>query len=226
MPGIHDVVALPTNEQPKGLRLPTAIIDNPEVEQHLRDSAWELIVRGDDNADEYVEWMTDEDGSVSVEQAAAAFAFLRAARVKQQAPWPDEPTNLTRAFDELAQIGVLARQNFSCCGTCAAAEIWDERDDTRTWRGYIYFHMQDTDGLVEDQSTYVGYGAFLPAHVSEDEWNGLSDDKQERRYSELTTSLMNEAKNVLHAEGIGWEWNGDLGTRILLTNAEYFARLR
>ena len=90
----------------------------------------------------------------------------------------------------------------------------------------MYFHMQDTDGLVEDRSTYVGYGVFVPAHVSEHEWNALSDDEQRRLYLELTTSLMNEAKLVLEAEGIGWSWNGDLGTRILLTNADYFARLR
>lgn len=215
-----------TNQQPEGLRLPSSIIDDEQIEQHLRDSAWELIVRGDDNPDEYVAWMTDEHESVTVEQAAAAFAYARAARITQQAAWPDEPTNLTRAFTALAQIGILARENFSCCGTCADREIWDERDDTRTWRGYVCFHMQDTDQLVEERSTYVGYGVFIPAHISEDEWNALSDDNQQRLYAELTTSLMNEAKEVLSAEGIGWTWNGHLEKRILLTNAEYFAHLR
>jgi hypothetical protein len=214
-----------TNQQPERLRLPSSITDDPEIEQHLRDSAWQQIVRGDDDADEYVEWMTDGEDSVTAEQAEAAFAYVRAARVAQQAPWTDAPTNLTRAFDALADIGILARQNFSCCGTCAAAEIWDELDDTRTWRGYMYFHLQDTDGLVADRSTYVGYGTFLPAHISEHDWNALSDDDKQRLYTELTTSLMNEARKVLSGEGIGWEWNGDLGTRILLTNAEYFVRL-
>lgn len=215
-----------TNDQPENLRLPSSIIDDGEIERNLRDSAWQQIIRGDDNVEDFVEWMTDGDGTVTAEQAAAAFAYARAARVTQQTAWNDEPTNLTKAFNALAEIGILARENFSCCGTCADGEIWDELDDTRVWRGYIYFHAQDTDRLVEDHATYVGYGVFLPAHVSEHDWNELSDDDQQRLYTELTTSLMNEAKQVLNAEGIGWDWNGDIGKRILLTNAEYFARLQ
>lgn len=83
----------------------------------------------------------------------------------------------------------------------------------------------DTDRLVEPCHLRRLWRLRAHARLQHD-WNELSDDGQQRLYTELTTNLMNEAKQVLNAEGIGWNWNGDIGTRILLTNAEYFARLR
>ena len=70
---------------------------------------------------------------------------------------------LTKAFAELAEIGVVARENFTCCGTWGSTEIWDERDESRQWRGYLYYHSQDADAIIQDGQTYVGYGAFLDA---------------------------------------------------------------
>ncbi|MFF5075260.1 DUF6891 domain-containing protein [Micromonospora olivasterospora] len=71
-------------------------------------------------------------------------------------------SNLARPPD-LQELGVLARENFTCCGTCAAApesprlrdrwsgpvsEIHDERDDSRHWHGYLWYHQQDTESAV------------------------------------------------------------------------------
>ena len=108
-----------TNAQPDGLILPADITSDPEIAEMLRDAAWQQLIKGNDDVDEYVDWVTDE-GEVTDEQAEAAFDFVREARVAQQAGWPDEPTNLDRAFAGLEAIGILARQDFTCCGTCAA----------------------------------------------------------------------------------------------------------
>ncbi len=213
-----------TNEQPEGLRLPESIVSDPDLEEMLRESAWQLLVKGTDDVEEYVDWVTDE-GATTAEQAEAAWDFLRTARVTQQATWSDGPTNLDRAFAGLETVGILARQDFTCCGTCASAEIGDERDDSRTWRGYVYFHTQDTDDLVESRSTYLGYGAFLDAWLTEQEWDAKSPEGKDRYYTEVTTRLMDEAQQVAEAEGLTWEWNGDLDLRILIGNADYYARL-
>jgi hypothetical protein len=53
---------------------------------------------------------------------------------EDQAKWP-AVTNcdrLDRAFGELESKGIVARQNFSDCGTCGAAEIVDEIQAVKT----------------------------------------------------------------------------------------------
>ena len=45
-------------------------------------------------------------------------------------------------------------------------------------RGFVYYHEQDTVRLVEDRATCIGYGAFLSAHLSGDEWEALSEEGQ------------------------------------------------
>lgn len=213
-----------TNEQPEGLTLPATITTDPEVERELRTVAWEFVTAGRDDLDGYVDWVTDDDAA-SEEQAEAAFAFVRAARVAQQADWSDEPSALDRAFAGLEEIGILARQNFTCCGTCGSAEIGDERDDSRAWRGYVYFHSQDTDSLIESRATYVGYGTFLDAWLPEAEWDAMSGEEKDRYYTETTQGLMAEAQRVVEGEGLSWEWDGQLSRRILIGNADYFVRL-
>ncbi len=83
-----------------------------------------------------------------------------------------------------------------------------ERDDSRHWQGYVYFHQQDTDGLVENGETYIGYGAFPPENFDAADVTRLLDDvvfPDFRRH------------------GIEPEWNRDLGTRVLLENADWYA---
>lgn len=118
-----------SNDQPESLRLPSSIIDDDEIERNLRESAWQQIIRGDDNVDDFVEWMTDGDDPVTVEQAAAAFAYVPRPRhttghMERRANEPDESVDHARPDRHPGP------QNFSCCGTCADREIWDELDDT------------------------------------------------------------------------------------------------
>ena len=57
----------------------------------------------------------------------------------------------------------MARQHFSCCGTCGAHEIHDEIDlaeqSGRPARGFTFFHIQDTEHAVGGESLYLSYGA-------------------------------------------------------------------
>lgn len=89
-----------------------------------------------------------------------------------------------RQHAELNQLGVLARENFTCCGTCAAAEIHDERDGSRHWHGYLWYHQQDTESLISspDGSVYLGYGAYPPRDVDSGAYAALSEEDKRARY--------------------------------------------
>ncbi|WP_036922558.1 DUF6891 domain-containing protein [Propionicicella superfundia] len=218
----------PTNDQPAGLRLPASLGLTPDVEQDLRDAAWRHILRGDPDPDGFLELYEEEfrDWHVSEESGRAAFAAVLDARRQQQSAWPDVRSALTAAFSELGSLGVVARENFSCCGNCGTDEIWGERDGAGTARGYVFYHMQDADRLIEDRQTYVNYGVFLDAWMPEDEWNALTDAQQGETYERLTTALMvDEVFPVLERHGVEVIWNRDLGTRILLGDVDYYAEV-
>jgi len=220
---------LDPNAQPDGFRLPAALGLDPQVEEALRGEAWRFVVRGDADADAFAECQEDEAEAwgIGEDTVRAAFSAVVAARRAQQAAWPALPkTALTRAFEALAARGIVARENFSCCGTCASGEIFDERDDSRTWRGYVYYHQQDTEGLLDDRSTYIGYGAFLDAWTTEAEWTALPDAERERQYGRIVTALMREEViPVLEAHGATVTWDGSLGTRIRLDGVDFFVPL-
>lgn len=124
----------PTNTQPSSLRLPPALGLTADVESELRDAAWQSVLLGETDPIDFVDFMEDEtaEWDISQETVASAFNYVLAARRAQQAKWPSEQTTLATAFAELEEIGNIARQNFSCCGTCASTEIGDERDDSRS----------------------------------------------------------------------------------------------
>lgn len=83
----------------------------------------------------------------------------------EQYTWPAVTDNerLDAAFAALEREGVVCRQNFSCCGTCGAAEIWDElaavEEAGASALGYAFFHVQDTEAAVEGRGLYLSYGA-------------------------------------------------------------------
>jgi hypothetical protein len=88
-----------------------------------------------------------------------------AAQIDAQRQWPavTDCDRLDQAFADLDRSGIVARQNFSCCGNCGHVEIGDEVADaeeagTRVV-GYTFFHWQGTDGAVETGNLYLHYGA-------------------------------------------------------------------
>jgi hypothetical protein len=88
------------------------------------------------------------------------------ALMEDQESWPvlTDFDRLSLAFDMLEDEDIVARQHFTCCGTCGAAEIGIEMDDFRDMAGreptgYVFFHQQDTESAVESGSLYISYGA-------------------------------------------------------------------
>lgn len=92
-------------------------------------------------------------------------AEVKAEHFAAQKDWPEKTDcdRLDEIFAALEAGGIIARQNFTCCGTCGSAEIRDEMDEVRKnggpVRGYAFFHMQDAEAAVDGQGLYLNYGA-------------------------------------------------------------------
>ncbi|MEU8083196.1 hypothetical protein AB0B57_06190 [Micromonospora sp. NPDC049101] len=215
------------NDRPEGAKFLTDRIPEPgraAIEAEL----WAWIVRGEGDAAEFVDVFDDEEerrGSTD-EELTAAYERALAVRRAQQREWGEVRGNLTRAFAELNERGVVARENFSCCGTCASAEIHDERDDSRHWHGYVWYHQQDTESLLasEDGEVYLGYGAYPPADFDEAAYEELSEAEQQARYQvDLERLLDDVVFPVLREHGMRVEWDRKQSRRVRVTGAQWYA---
>jgi hypothetical protein len=136
--------------------------------------------------------------------AAQAIADQAAAAHRDaQAGW-DATTDCDRldaAFAELEGAGILARQHFSCCGTCGASEITAELEAAagagRPGRGFTFFHVQDTEHAVAGESLYLSYGS-------------ANRDQTE------SVAIGREVVATLGRHGLKPNWNGRLAHRIAL----------
>jgi hypothetical protein len=83
------------------------------------------------------------------------------AHMQAQLEWPEttDCDRLDAAFAELDRVGIVARQHYSCCGTCGSNDIRDEMDRTVTARGFTFFHIQDTEHAVGGEFLYLSYGS-------------------------------------------------------------------
>lgn len=205
--------------------LPPLELDADERAE-LIDQVWAMLVTGNGEVEEFLD-IYAEDYDLTEEQLTAAFVALKDARLRQQqSEIGTYHCRTAAAFDELNANGVIARANFSCCGTCASAEIGGECDDSRHWIGYVYFHSQDTDSLIEDGSTYIGYGAFEPENFDLDAYNRLSDEtKADMYFGDVVRMLDDIVFPIVRRHGIEPKWDRNLGTRVLLTNADWYAPL-
>jgi len=124
-----------------------------------------------------------------------------AAHAAAEKTWPalTDCDRLDAAFAALDRKGVIARQNFSCCGNCGSGEIWDEVDAARDAgdpaHGYAFFHMQDTERATEGDGLYLNYGA-----VEEGEAAALA--------------VGHEIVDTIAAAGLKADWDGSWDQRI------------
>ncbi len=226
---IGGVSAWPYNDRPDGLRFLPGRIAEPALTE-LETEIWDRVVRGEDDPGDFVDYLEDDEErhGLTDEELIAAYEKALDARRSQQRSWGEVRSNLTRAFDELNQLGVLARENFTCCGTCAATEIHDERDDSRHWHGYLWYHQQDTESLVAapDGSVYLGYGAYPPPAFDKAAFDDLTEEEQRSRYEADVRRMLDDLVfPVLRKHGMQTEWNRSQATRIRVTGAHWYAPL-
>jgi hypothetical protein len=138
--------------------------------------------------------------TLRIEASAALRAALAEHRAAEQS-WPDltDCDRLDAAFAALEEEGIVARQNFTCCGTCGASEIWDEieaaQNEGVAVEGYAFFHMQDTESAVEGHGLYLNYGACAQGE-------------------DAAVAIGHRIVAALEAQGLATDWDGRIEQRI------------
>ena len=135
------------------------------------------------------------------------------ARLAEQQGWAErtDADKVAAAFAELDAAGVIARMNFTCCQTCGVAEIDDERPADRPTSGYVFFHQQDSERLVDDQALlYLAYGTLdpVPGQVAEQD-----------------AEVGRQIETALRTQGVPVEWNGSSQQRISVGPINWQRRL-
>lgn len=118
-----------------------------------------------------------------------------------------DKVKLNVAFQMMRKIGLVARQNFSCCGSCAGYELTTDivampSKKRAKVKGVCFYHKQDNDCLVRGKDLYLGFGP-----VDSREFGQVGLDTVQ--VGHLVTSCLTQA-------GLAWEWDGTASKRILV----------
>lgn len=127
---------------------------------------------------------------------------------------------LTKAFRYLrTQNGILAKQNFSCCGGCGGSALADrlEKENAEKpgrWNGSVFYHHQDNDTLLDYGHVHIRFG-----HASgcADPSNVITGDDR----PSTTTAIGQCAKEALEHFGLEVEWSGSPYTCLLVQGVPF-----
>lgn len=149
-----------------------------------------------------IERFSDEYEEVFLKPVCQKMSQEIISKLNQNAKkWPKKTDcdRLNAAFAELEKKGVVARQNFSCCGSCGAGEIRDEikkeQKAGKKIRGYVFFHEQDTDSAVDGEGLYFCYGST-------------------KEGTKAALAIANEIADTLKKHGLKTDWDGTWDKRI------------
>ena len=188
---------------------------SPEDREYLQQTA-RILVRGGYDPLEYIEeslleiagdtedTLSERDLRIEVRNA-----LIRAVTelTQEQASWPalTDYDRLKAALDTLETEGIVTRENFTCCGTCGAAEIGAEIEDFaaetgRPATGYVFFHQQDTENAVDGHALHFNYGTASP-------------DWTEEKSLAIGQRLFDALKSV----GLTPDWDGSIDHRVAVS---------
>lgn len=115
---------------------------------------------------------------------------------------------LTVAFSALRKQGIIARQNFLCCQSCASSALSGiavkQHTEGKPVNGVVYYHRQDNNTLKESGYVYLAYGDV--SHYEE--------GKPEVSMGLPTIEVGKLVVKAVAATGLKVDWDGNEGTRI------------
>lgn len=136
-----------------------------EVKSYIERKVAQGFDTPEDIEREAIEVFSEEADVAEIEEAVGVYTTRAISdHRKAERTWPAETEcdRLDAAFKQLEESGIVARQNFTCCGTCGSAEIGDEIQQAQqrrlTTRGYTFYHMQDTEAAADGYGLYLAYG--------------------------------------------------------------------
>lgn len=117
--------------------------------------------------------------------------------------------SLQRAFDQLAEHGILHRHNYWCCGGCASGGIATEYDelpaeDKARANGVVYYHEQQAENAINGHGLRLMHGS-LP---------------YEGDTSEADKVVAQKIVQSLRDNGLAVEWDGDISSVITISKFE------
>ncbi len=184
--------------------IPAPVTYSADATADVQDYVERLVAAGFMPRDEIIDTAlayAEADGDAQRVEAERATDAALKAHASAQAEWPEttDCDRLDAAFAALEADGIISRQDFTCCGSCGAAEIWDHVQAAEgaglPARGYAFFHQQDTESAVEGDGLYLNYGSIeesAPAAVA----------------------IGHEIVAKLNAHGLQTDWSGSISERI------------
>lgn len=142
---------------------------------------------------------TDEDDRPSINTLSALVkAMLEERRSELGVSGSQSYERLRTAFETLDERGVLARENYWCCQTCAYTSMDEEVGEHvaagEEVRGFVLFHSQDTERAVETGELVLRYGGLAPG--------------SRRIGADASKAIGEEVVAVLQAAGFEPRWSG------------------
>ena len=118
---------------------------------------------------------------------------------------------LTALFKQLRKEGFIARQSFSCCGSCAGYEIATKVKEMpeakrAEVKGSVFYTKQDTPDVRNEAGVYIAYGQIGVHEVGD---FGLPSLEIGQRVAALAREL-----------GLDVDWNGEASQKIWLSLPE------
>lgn len=114
-----------------------------------------------------LETMEDEADGITKKDVTSLTKELLEKHRRAQEKWPEvtDHDRLRAAFADLEKQGVVTRENYTCCGNCGAAEMWEDeipalKKKRKDLRGFVFFHQQDTDHAIEGHGLYFDYSGL------------------------------------------------------------------
>lgn len=121
--------------------------------------------------------------------------------------------SLTNAFQTMRKAGLLARQNFWCCGSCAgyamaqkATELIDKGKDVQEIKGCVFYHNQDNERKRNGKNFHLAFGQ-------------LGSEK----YGDIGLATKEVGRlvcQILSVFNITFKWDGKAETRIEILQEE------
>ena len=113
----------------------------------------------------------------------------------------DAKDMLTKAFKLIRKQKIIARQNFSCCGSCASYDIGASITEKRNLGkklpiGAVFYSRQGEEQFKRTGKVYLN---FMPADSS---LKGDEHDEETKKVGLIVT-------DTLRSVGLNVVWNGD-----------------
>lgn len=187
---------------------------NPEALRDAEEMIRRGLAAGFDSHESLIEYAADmlsesHEGGDFKGVATAALARVLEERKQEMRSWPavTDCDRLDAAFEELNAMGIMARHNWTCCGTCAAAEMPLEMDRLHgQWEGVpivgnVYYHAQDSEGAADGEHLWLGYGSMKECDSDEE-------------YQANSVKIAEMAVQVLESHGLKVSWDGHISKRL------------